>query len=70
MLGNLWLVHLLHLLSASPEAEAERLDWQLCSGLILHCPALVGWSGETFLLMPDIASTTPLLVTVVVRVIA
>lgn len=42
---NIWLLHLLYLLCSSPEAQTERLDRQLCAGIILHCAALVGRSG-------------------------
>ena len=43
--GRLWVLHLLHLLSATPEAEAERVGWQLCPGVLIYIFALVGWTG-------------------------
>ena len=41
----LWVLHLLHLQCTSPQAEAERLGWKLCSWGFIHCTALVGRTG-------------------------
>jgi hypothetical protein len=36
-----WIFHLIHLLRTPPQAQAEWMDWQLCSGLFVHLPAVV-----------------------------
>ena len=46
--SNIWLLHLLHLLSSPSQAEAERVVRQLCTGLLLHRSPLVGWTGQQF----------------------
>ena len=57
---GLRLVHLLHLLCTPPEAEAERLDWQLCAGLLLHRPPLVGGTGDRPAAVPPILAAKSL----------
>ena len=42
----LWILYLLHLLSASIEVEAKWLGWKLCTRLFLHCSTLVGRPGD------------------------